>query len=37
MYYFRSDPRSNGAVVLLSVDETSYTGKPRDNRIAGNS
>ncbi|EIW72078.1 hypothetical protein TREMEDRAFT_36411 [Tremella mesenterica DSM 1558] len=24
VYYFRSDPRSNGAVVLLSVDESSY-------------
>ncbi|WWC72006.1 uncharacterized protein I206_105965 [Kwoniella pini CBS 10737] len=24
VYYFRSNPRDNGAVVLLSVDETSY-------------
>lgn len=26
MYNFRSDPRSVGAVVLLSADESSYTG-----------
>jgi hypothetical protein len=27
VYYFRSDPRSQGAVVLLSVDESSYTSE----------
>ena len=27
MYYHRSDPRANGATLLLSVDESSYTGK----------
>lgn len=26
IYNFKSDPRSTGAKVLLSVDETSYTG-----------
>lgn len=25
VYYFRSDPRSNGAVVVMTVDEGSYT------------
>ncbi len=27
VYYFRSDPRSLGAVVLMTVDETSYVGE----------
>ena len=26
VYYFRSDPRSAGAEVLMTVDETSYVG-----------
>jgi hypothetical protein len=25
VYNFRSDPRDNGAVVVLTVDESSYT------------
>lgn len=32
VYYFRSDPRSQGAVVLLSVDESSYTSAYRRSR-----
>jgi hypothetical protein len=27
VYYFRSDPRSVGAVVVLMVDESSYTSE----------
>jgi hypothetical protein len=29
VYYFRSDPRSNGAVVVMTVDEGSYTSAYR--------
>jgi hypothetical protein len=32
VYYFRSNPRSQGAVVLLSVDESSYTSAYRRSR-----
>lgn len=27
MYNFRSDPRTHGAKVILSVDESTYTGE----------
>jgi hypothetical protein len=27
VYMFRSDPRDNGVIVLISVDEGSYKGK----------
>lgn len=31
-YNFKSDPRSIGAVVLLSANESSYTGKSPKGR-----